>query len=345
MDEYGVYDVCDVFGLRSGSPHGGSRGLNISISCPLAPIKHNDPYDWNLSCSVQITESEPSLARCFSFNCGYKGSFYNMLKQAVEGRKNPPNLVALLKKIEPTEKFTLESSVARSKKRFDEMLEVSRRPRLPEKEQDVIPEGRIERFQSSIPKYAITRGLTKETCKAWGLGYDKTNKRLIFPIRRHDGKLVGLSGRILPSAERRAKEEGRNVTKYHNYAGLDKTRYLFGEHMLEEGKPIIICEGQIDAILTWQWLQIPTVAVLGEGFSGRHVRTISAFNPPVLYIFPDNDPPGHMAAEKIEYAMHGRLPMRLMLPPAGMDPGELTEEEAQSALKNSVPILNRIEWD
>jgi hypothetical protein len=232
MNESGVYDVCDAFGLRSGSPHGGSRGEQISIACPLAHTRHSDPTDYNLSCSVSISDDKPSLAKCFSFNCGFKGSFYRMLEEAVRIRGNPSELIEFLKKIAPTEKFTLESSLARSRQRHEEIVERNRRPVIHEKDQDVLPESRLLRFRTGVPKYAINRGLTIETCKTWHLGYDKQRKRLVFPIRRYDGKLVGLSGRdITDQAE----------TKYHNYAGLDKSRYLFGEHMLESGQAIIIC--------------------------------------------------------------------------------------------------------
>lgn len=348
MDEYGLVDVCDLLGLRSGPAYGGGDkwGPHMSISCPLAPIRHNDQYDWNTSCSVSLSDDEPSLVRCFSFNCQYKGSLYNMLKLRTEHDGNPDDLVALLKKIEPTEKFTLESSLARSKKRYDEQIERLRKPILPKHDKDVLAESRMEKYAGGVPHYAITRGLTVDSCKAWGLGHDKQNARLVFPVRRHDGKLVGLTGRLIPAAQKRLTEQlGRNVPKYHNYVGLDKSKYIFGEHMLEEGKPVVICEGQIDAILTWQALGIPAVAPLGEGFSERHVRTIAAFSPPVVYIFPDNDPPGRLAAEKFEYALHGRMPLKLMMPPEGKDPGGMTAEQITEARDCAKPILGKIRWE
>jgi len=206
---------------------------------------------------------------------------------------------------------------------------------LPTQDKDLLPEARMTRFQTGVPKYAISRGLDIETCRTWGLGYDKLAKRLVFPVRRYDGKLIGLTGRDIT---------GQAAAKYHNYSGLDKARYIFGEHMLKAGEPIILCEGQIDAIITWQHLGVPTVAPLGEGFSEHHVRTICAHQPPVVYLFPDNDPPGRLAAEKMEYALHGRVVMKLMLPPLGMDPGELTVDESKTALASSKKILGRINW-
>lgn len=345
MNENQLLDVCDTFGLRSGPAYEGSKwGPHMSISCPLSPIKHNDPVDYNLSCSVSIGEDEPSLARCFSFNCGFKGALFRALELAAGHRGNPESLVAVLKALEPTEKFTTDAAFARSDKRNTATIDRMRRVHLPEKEQDLLPEGRLTRFRSGIPRYALSRGLSKETCNEWELGYDKRLRRLVFPIRRYDGKLVGLSGRILPGAAERAESAGQPVAKYHNYAGLDKTRYLFGEHRLKQKSPIIICEGQIDAILTWQALGIPCVGILGEGFSSDHVRTLCAFEPPVVYLFPDNDPPGRLGAEKIEYAIHGRIPMKLMLPPIDMDPGDLTEDEIRAAFSAATVIGHRIEW-
>jgi len=335
MNEDTLYDVCDAFGLRSGLIHGGSRGENMSISCPLAGKNHGDPDDYNQSCSVSVRPDEPSLVKCYSYNCGFTGSFYRMLKEAAHYRGNPPALLTVLEKLAPTEQFTLESSAARSQKQFEDQVAKERMPRLRSMDDDLMPEGRFERYANSVPGYIKTRGLTIETCKAWGLGHDKERKCLVFPVRRHDGKLVGMTGRHYnwPDAP----------TKYHNYAGLNKSNYLYGENLLKHGEPIIICEGQIDAVLTWQYLGIPTVAILGEGFGQNHARTIAAYAPSVVYLFLDNDRAGRMAAEKVEYQLHGRVPMRLMLPPLDMDPGDLSQKQAQIALNASVVITGDIE--
>ena len=338
MNEETLFDVCDAFGLRTGLAYsGGDRwGPHVSISCPLAQKNHGDSQDWNTSCSVSVSDSEPSLARCFSFNCGFKGSFYRALEECAVSKGSPHDLLAVLERIAPTEKFTIESSLARTRKKHEEAVDAMRRPQLRTEDLDLMAEARFTRYSRSIPRYAVQRGLTKETCRAWGLGHDKQRGCLVFPVRRHDGKLVGMTGRYyIPNPP----------TKYHNYAGLNKSRYLYGEHMLEMERPVIVCEGQIDAIMTWQHLQIPTVACLGEGFGVDHVRTICAHSPPVVYLFLDNDKAGRMAAEKIEHQLHGRVNVKLMLPPLGMDPGELTQEETQAALSAAVTVFGNIQWN
>ena len=332
--------MCDSFGLRTGMAYSGGHrwGPHMSIACPLAQKNHGDPNDWNLSCSVSLSDDEPSLARCFSFNCGFKGSFYRMLEECAESKGNPKDLLAVLEVLAPTEKFTIEASLARSSKRDQAHADLMRRPQIRLEDRDLLPEGRFQRYAGSVPRYIKQRGLTVETCKAWGLGHDKTRGCLVFPVRRYDGQLVGMSGRYYI-------DDPPMGNKYHNYAGLNKARYLFGEHMLEPGKPVIICEGQIDAIKTWQNLGIPSVASLGEGFSVDHARTICAFTPPVVYLFLDNDMAGRMAAEKIEHQLHGRVPIKIMLPPPGMDPGELSQLEAEAALKSAWLVMDEIRWN
>jgi len=338
VNEDTLYDVCDSFGFRTGLAYTGTDrwGPHLSVSCPLAPINHGDYLDWNCSCSVSVSDDEPSLARCWSINCGYKGSFFRMLEQHTEHKGSPADLVAVLEALRPTEEFTTHSKLKRTQKIFTERMNKLRRPKIAPQDRDLMAEGRFEPFAGSVPQYALNRGLSVETCKAWGLGNDKKRKCLVFPVRRHDGKLVGITGRhvFYPDAPR----------KYHNYAGLNKSRYLYGEHMLEMGKPVVICEGQIDAILTWQHLGIPAVAPLGEGFSREHTRTVCGFRPPVVYLFPDNDRAGRMFAEKIEYQLHGRVPVRVMLPPAGMDPGELTEDQSRRVFENAVDVRRKIPW-
>jgi len=59
-----------------------------------------------------------------------------------------------------------------------------------------LPWATYEPYAGSVPRYALDRGLTIETCKEWDLGHDPRMKRLLFPIRDRKGRLVAVSGRI-----------------------------------------------------------------------------------------------------------------------------------------------------
>lgn len=165
-----IYNICDAAGLRSGSFYQGSSrwGPHISISCPLAIKNHKDSEDYNLSCSVSVSD-EPSFAHCFSYNCKFKGSFIKMLRQASELR--PDNLVfsSLVKKLSETERFTLEASIARSSERLNNSIKLAaeqiKTSNIPVLDKTIIDESRITRFVGSIPRYALKRGISVKTAK------------------------------------------------------------------------------------------------------------------------------------------------------------------------------------
>lgn len=333
-------------------------------NCPLAPKTHNDPVDGNLSCSIQLVPDGPSGARCFSGNCAFKGSFLRLIKLAVDIRGQPPELMEVYKKVEGIEKLTLDAIHARtvSQNLKDpslttdpevlEIIKANAARKQAVEDRDVLPESAFERFKGSIPAYAIQRGITIESAKRWNLGFDKEGGYLVFPMRRRDGKLVGLIGRaVSPNAPRR----------HHNYMGLDKAKHLFGAQLLEKSKPVVIVEGCIDAIKTEQALggQASVVASLGEGFSPQHVKTITSVNPPAVYIFTDGDAAGHAMASKIHYALHGRATMMLMETPWGpiidakadgtpvrkkVDPGDLPADYIQRLFRSARLIKKQISW-
>src|ERR1019366_1293810 len=125
-------------------------------------------------------------------------------------------------------------------------------------------------------------------------------------------------------------------------------------HLLEDGKPIVAVEGAVGAVKAYQALfpAACVVAPLGEGFSKWHADTITSANPPCLYIFTDGDAAGRAIASKIEYQMHGRIPMRLMESPTEIDEkgkkvwdsGNMPAEQIRRLFHNWRPILDRIRW-
>jgi len=354
MDDTGIIQVCDALDLRYSDTYRGSPtwGPHISISCPLALLEHEDIFDTNMSCSVQINPDGPSGAKCWSANCNYKGSFYRLVKLGVELRKkgkDSPELKEFLQKVEAIEQVTLKSVHDKVAIELKRMAEV-RKQEIEDRE--IIPESEIAGFLGQVPKYALDRGLSLFSCRRWGLGWDAGKGYLVFPLRRRDGKLVGLIGRGVSD---RAKH------KHHNYAGLDKSKYLFGAQLLETGKPVVIVEGCIDAIKTDQALlgEACVVAALGEGFSTAHAKTICAMQPPCVYIFTDGDSGGHMLGSKMEYALHGKVPLKLMECPWGpvtdvdddgtqlrekVDPAMLPPEHIQILFRRARPIKDQIRW-
>jgi 5S rRNA maturation endonuclease (ribonuclease M5) len=331
-------------------------------NCPLAPKTHSDPYDGNMSCSVQLVDDGPSGARCFSSKCGFKGKLLRLIKLAVDIRAPSEELTRLLKHVEAVEKLTVEANHTRVMNQINEDVSLTSdveklKAFLNKKKQviedrDVLSEDKFDLYKGSVPGYAIQRGITIESARRWGLGYDKHLKYLVFPMRRRDGKLVGLIGRSVVENPKR---------RHHNYMGLDKSRHLFGAQLLKRNKPIVVVEGCIDAIKTEQALdgRACVVASLGEGFSRQHAKTISAAHPTAVYIFTDGDSPGHAMASKIHYALNGHVPMYLMETPWGpiidanadgtpvrskVDPAILPPDVIRNLFDTARLIKGQIQW-
>jgi len=366
VDADGIVGVCNALGLRHGRVRDTKRGPNISMACPLAAITHGDPDDRNKSCSVSVDPDGLSYAKCFSWNCGYNGTFFGLLQKAILGMPTPPeHLLEMLERIAETEQDNPESRARRMREQLEiQQGEESNPKPLPprEVERDVLEEAVFAPFSRKIPKYAVDRGVDKEAAAAWDLGYDEGQGRLVFPVRRGDGALVGMTGRITPEAQCRAANRGVEVTKYHNYSGLNKTRYLYGVHTWTDKKlPIVLVEGPLDAVRTWMALRdrgVNVAATMGEGFSSDHRRIVRGAWPPVVYIFADGDSAGRRMAEKIHYLLDDALMLKLMRCPVRVweddetgeehkeysDPGSMTDEEIVYAFENAEVILGEIRW-
>lgn len=364
MDHEGIMRVCDELGLGyKGHTHASPRGRNLSISCPRALIgKHSDPYDENMSCSVLLDDDGPSMARCFSSNCGYRGSFFNLVQSTVLKLPNTtPKQLELLKWLAENDKDSIDARARKCVRLTGNEVSAASRPILNPypHQRDVLSEEAFAPFARNLPQYALDRGLDVDAAEAWDLGYDKEGGRLVFSVRRYDGALIGMTGRVIPSAQKAFAARGYFVPKYFNYSGLNKTRYLYGAHTWKKDRPVVLVEGPIDAVRVWMALghKVNVGGVLGEGFSRDHHQQVRAAWPPAGYIFGDGDRAGRRMAEKIHAAMSKAMPMFLMRCPTRLDvdadgnevevatdPGELTDAEIIAAYEEAEPIFGSITW-
>jgi len=375
MDLDAVAHVCDQLNLRCGRERQtAKRGPQVSIACPLAPWTHKDSTDHNMSCSVSLDPDGPSYVRCFSWNCDFKGSFLFMIQRVVSKCPDPTFYADLLKFVQEHDKDDIESRAARAVNliaaRQGEVVAAGIRaaagpPRLITHDEDLLPEEQLASFAGKVPRYLLNRGITVETCKAWEIGYDEDAQRVVFPVRRRDGQLVGMTGRILPNEVARCEALGlMEPTKYHNYSGLNKTRYLYGSHLWVPGLPLVVIEGPVDALASWQALheRANVSATLGQGFTQEHRRLIRNFCPPSVYIFGDSDSAGRRMSEKIECVLHRDVPLFLMRCPTALqwewdedvgeeievvvelDPGACSGDQINTAFDDAEPILDGIHW-
>ena len=127
---------------------------------------------------------------------------------------------------------------------------------------------------------------------------DRFQRRIMFPIHNHFGKIVGFSGRILPSFE---KEE---VAKYLNTSEtpiFNKSRILYGfwqsKKFIRELDAAFLVEGQMDFLLTWQDGVKNVVASSGTALTADHLRLLRRSAKKLILGF-DPDQAGLKAAER-----------------------------------------------
>jgi len=191
---------------------------------------------------------------------------------------------------------------------------------MEEEEADVhiMPEGVMNRFVRLQSRgliglnYLQSRGMTKESIVRFGLKYDPTKNRIIFPVRNPAGDLIGVRGRTTQK-----EVEPKYLSYKDMMTGPEPKRcgYWFGmQFQPSPGKLLILVEGELDAIMTRQALGKGTVwAAQGASIPKRQVETIRSMTTnPILILF-DNDQAGHDAAERLAQEIRGFVPRIFMV--------------------------------
>jgi DNA primase len=215
--------------------------------------------------------------------------------------------------------------------------------------------------------YLRQRGLTDATIKKFGLGWsgegrgaiaqalrrqniaaeqlveaglmkqgdfgpvDMFYSRVMFPIQDRRGAILSFSGRIL----------GDGQPKYVNGPEtpvFSKRRSLYAVNFAREavrsGNPLIIVEGQMDAIALAQAGFGGAVAPLGTALTEEQLKEIWRLSPEPIICF-DADNAGRKAALRaVELALEGLAPdrsLKFLRLPDGQDPDSLIRAEGPAA--------------
>lgn len=310
MDRDGILWVLEKLGARNVLP----KGQNVQLSCPLAGWRkgHKGVEDGKPSMGVMINPRGESLVHCFA--CQFGGSLENLVLEL--HRLRGEDLTDVLLKVSEMEEQD-PAWLAESVQDYDAPVDSY--------EEKLVSEMELAPMMGKTHRYLLDRGVEIETLKAWRGGFDEVKKRVIFPVRRRDGGLVGAVGRAIHDEQK---------PKYLNYFAFDKGRYLFGEHLVKAGTAVVVCEGLLDAVCTWQALgksglldRYSVVSFLGANATVFQLRRLVKYTDEVI-LFLDNDPAGwsgQLAAAKF---LQDKLVLRAVRYPTtvGGDPASLVEE-------------------
>ncbi len=134
------------------------------------------------------------------------------------------------------------------------------------------------------------RGIKIETCKKWGYGSSTHNNQPVQVANYRDNKGILKAQKI------------RTANKSFRWLGDSKAVNLFGEHLWEtNGKRVIICEGEIDALSVsqildnkWPVVSIPNGASSAPKAITKSLEWLETFDEVVLCF--DQDDAGRAAA-------------------------------------------------
>ena len=121
-------------------------------------------------------------------------------------------------------------------------------------------------------------------------------KRIMFPIRSTSGKVIGFSGRVLPSNDRGPKYMNTPETPIYH-----KKDNVFGQYesrkAIRKEDLVIFCEGQTDVISAHQYGYENIVAPLGTALTIEQLTSLSKLTKNFLFIF-DSDSAGQEAMKR-----------------------------------------------
>ncbi len=235
--------------------------------------------------------------------------------------------------------------------------------------------------EGSAYAYALSRGLSEETIKTWGLGfapdgwrglfeklmadgfsqaelvaaglikeadekkgtfYDRFRNRLMFPIRDSAGRTVAFTGRAL---------DPNDQAKYLNSPETDlykKSEILFGMDKAKDAIRtrgfVLLVEGQMDLLMLHQIGFQNAVALSGTALSPQHLSLMKRYADNLMLAL-DADRAGLNASQKNAIAaLKSGMRVKAVRLPQGKDPADLAKDEPKELTKRIAEANSIVEF-
>ncbi len=162
-----------------------------------------------------------------------------------------------------------------------------------------------------------------------GTYWDRFRGRVMFPLYNNFGKVVGFTGRVLPSE---IAQTGFEAAKYVNSPEtpiFNKSKILYGFHKsksaIRDTKTAIVVEGQMDFLMLWQDGVKNVVASSGTALTMEHLTALRRIAETLVLSF-DADDAGIAAAERsIDLAQSADFNVKILTIKGYKDPAEVVQ--------------------
>ena len=196
-----VDEVVEVMALVRPAIAGMVRANNIVMQCPFAAVSgHARQVDHTPSLGIKPDEhANGGTWNCFS--CGRRGDiawFFHSLE-----REAGYDCSAALARLEAILYLAPDQIASRIPPYESHFLPAAAPYR-------VFPESWLAPYLGRVPQKLLDRGITLDTCRAWQIGFDRQQQRIVYPVRDPAGQLVGAVGGAV-------KLQHEHDVKYRNY--------------------------------------------------------------------------------------------------------------------------------
>lgn len=183
--------------------------------------------------------------------------------------------------------------------------------------------------------------------------YDRFRGRIMFPLIDVRGRIIGFSGRILDKGE-----PARNALSIADAGGpkyinspqttiFDKKRFLFGIHLakgdIKQKNEAIICEGEMDMIMSYQSGIKNIVASKGTALTEEHIEMLKKYTDTLSLCF-DMDLAGDAASRRgIQMADRAGYNLKIVTVEGGKDPADACLKDPEvwkKAVEEATPIYD-----
>ena len=284
----------------------------VRASCPLAPWQHEGGDDSKPSFGIKVPESETEVPYYHCFTCQSNGQLPKLVTALMH--LSGSRMAEASNYLSQFELFKTDDESTSRRKRIvvrDRFVDAKFTDRIVLKNDPVPPEI-LAQFPPLYEKSDLTahrealfwlgkeRGISVEAMRKYQVRLyvsplDEVG--VLFPIIDTDGVTVlDMWARLI---------ENKQFFRVKNTLTRSPVDYkapnlLFGNHLFEPGKPILLVEGAIDA-LKLESLGVHRAMATFGALSNEQAESLPAS---VIYLGFDNDPAGHEIAKKAKTKLH-----------------------------------------
>ena len=285
------------------------KGDEVSITCPF----HKDGKENKPSCFIYVGDDEKIPWGTFHcFTCGEKGSLVKFIASAFDRseyyakewlKKNFTEKVLEYKRLDIADEIDLRKS-------GDVALEEMRK---------IADEYILSTLQSWHP-YMEQRHISKEIANKFEVKYSPEKECLVFPIRDKNGYIISATTRSIKNKN------------FHLDKNTEKTIYLLNECLKEKCNQVVVCEGQIDALVSWSY-GVPAIALFGAGTTEKQIEELNKTDILHYILMYDNDSAGRKGANRFKKLIKKSVFVTDIIMPKNKDVADCTKEEFLEILK------------